>query len=356
MKENTSIKKLAVGGQAVMEGVMMRSKNSLAVACRVPTGGIIIKEQRWKAIGNNFKLLKKPFLRGGVVLVEALLNGLSALTFSANMQIRYENLLIDKKEEEIKQKIADGELPADTKIDKLVKKKEEELTGGGAVFAITISIIFALGLFVALPHLLASLLGLNTATLKFHLVDGIIKIGVLLAYLFLIGFMDDIKRVFMYHGGEHKAIFTYESGDELTVENARKHTRFHPRCGTSFLFIVLAISILVFSLTLQFKISDIKILDNFIKIFIKIPMMFPIAGISYELLKFSGKHSNNFLLKPFIIPGLYLQRLTTKEPDDEILEVALASLKKCLWREANLDAPSTKEIEEFKTLEEIPNP
>ncbi|MGM0598045.1 MAG: DUF1385 domain-containing protein, partial [Myxococcota bacterium] len=252
--------------------------------------------------------------------------GLHSLTFSANMQIRY-------SEDE---------------------KKEEELTKSGAALAIILSLAFAIGLFVALPHLLTSLFGLNTDTVRFHLVDGVIKLGILLLYLFAIGLLPDVKRVFMYHGAEHKSIFTYEDGEELTVENARKKSRFHPRCGTSFLFLVIGISIILFSLLLQFPLVDNKLLDNLTKVFIKIPLMLPVAGIAYELIKFSGKHSGNPLLRPLIWPGLLLQRLTTREPDDKMLETGLASLKMALWRENNLEADSFEKEVIFDSLHDIP--
>jgi uncharacterized protein YqhQ len=277
-----------------MEGVMMRSAHSFAVACRIPTGEILIKEQKWQSVWDRMRFLRWPFFRGIVTLGEALVNGFSALTWSANMQI------------------------------------------------------------VALPHFATMLLGLDASSLSFHLVDGVIKLVVLLAYMGAIGFLPDIKRVFAYHGAEHKSIFAHEAGLPLTVENARKFTRFHPRCGTSFLFLVLAISIIVFSLTLQFRILPWGWADNLLKVFIKIPMMLPVAGIAYELIRLSGKYHSNPLLRPVIWPGLWLQRLTTREPDDAMLEVALASLRRTLWREAHLDDPSTTEGVLFKDLSEVP--
>jgi len=329
--ENKGPSCVAVGGQAVMEGVMMRSAHSFAVACRIPTGEILIQERKWQSVWEKWRFLRWPFFRGVVVLGEALVNGFSALTWSANMQIRHTPAGPDGK-------------------------KEEELSGGGAALAITISLLFAIGLFVALPHFATMLLGLDASSLSFHLVDGVIKLVVLLAYMAAIGFMKDIQRVFAYHGAEHKSIFAHEAGLPLTVENARQFTRFHPRCGTSFLFLVLMISILLFSLTLQFEILPWKVADNLLKVFIKVPLMLPVAGLAYELIRFSGKHHRNPLLRPVIWPGLWLQRLTTREPDDAMLEVALASLRRTLWREAHLDDPSTTEGVMFKTLDEVPTP
>ncbi len=332
--------KIAVGGQAVMEGVMMRSANSFAVACRIPTGDLVIKEQRWRSLSTRLGFLRWPFFRGTIVLVEALLNGLSALTFSANIQAKYE-----PKTDAGKGTVEEKAEPANS----------GELSKGEAAMAITVSMVFALGLFVFLPHLVTSLLGYSTDTLMFHLVDGLIKLVIFLAYLWGIGFISDIRRVFQYHGAEHKAIFAYEKGLELTVENAAAQTRFHPRCGTSFLFLVIGVSIILFSLVLQFRIFDNKLLDNLVKIVIKIPLMLPVAGIAYELIRISGKHHDKWYFKPFIAPGLALQRLTTREPEEQMLEVALASLKISLWREANIDAPSSENEKTYSSLAEVPD-
>lgn len=321
---------IAVGGQAVMEGVMMRSPNSFAVAVRLPSGGILVREQKWRSIWERWRFLRWPFLRGVVVLGEALVNGFSALTWSANMQIRH------------------APEPPDG-------KKEEEISGSGAAAAIGISLLFAIGLFVALPHFITMLLGLDASTLMFHLVDGIIKVFILFAYLFAIGRMKDVQRVFAYHGAEHKSIFTYEAQEPLTVENARRHSRFHPRCGTSFLFLVIAISILLFSVTLQFPLLKWKWADALLKVAIKIPLMFPVAGLAYELIRLSGKHAGKWWLAPIVAPGLWLQRLTTREPDDAQLEVALASLRITLRRERDLEAPDAgPDGMMFSSLTEIP--
>lgn len=321
---------IAVGGQAVMEGVMMRSPHSFAIAVRLPTGGILVREQKWRSIWEKWRFLRWPFLRGIVVLGEALVNGFSALTWSANMQIRH------------------APQPPEG-------QKEEEISGSSAAMAIGISLLFAIGLFVALPHFITMLLGLDAASLAFHLVDGVIKIIILFAYLGAIGWMEDVQRVFAYHGAEHKSIFAYESGEALTVENARKHSRFHPRCGTSFLFLVLAISILIFSITLQYPLLTWKWADALLKVAIKIPLMFPIAGLAYELIRLSGKYAGKWWLAWIVAPGLWLQRLTTREPDDAQLEIALASLRITLRREREPDAPEAgPDGTVFSSLLEIP--
>ena len=188
----------------------------------------------------------------------------------------------------------------------------------------------------------------------FHFVDGSIKACIFILYIWLIGFIPDIRRVFQYHGAEHKSISTFEAGEDLTVENARKYTTLHPRCGTSFIFFLLFISIIIFSVL--FTVVPIgtglpTILKHLLAIVVKIGFMIPVAGVSYEVIKFAGKHSNNLACKTLSLPGMMLQKLTTKEPDDEQLEVALASIKAVLFLE---DKYKLKEANsKVLTLEEI---
>ncbi|MBN2722459.1 MAG: DUF1385 domain-containing protein [Deltaproteobacteria bacterium] len=328
MKNSDNRESLAVGGQAVMEGVMMRSRNALVLACRTPGGKIAVSEQKWKTVFKTPSLYKIPFIRGILIFAETLVNGMGAITLSANLQIRY------------------SEDP---------DEKEEEISGGSMVAVIGVSILFALGLFVILPHFLTALFGLKASSLKFHLLDGVFKISILILYLWAIGLFKDMKRLFMYHGAEHKSIFTYEKGLDLTVDNAKKCSRYHPRCGTSFLFLVLFISIFVFLITLKHQIVDNKWLDHLIKVGIKLPLMFPIAGIGYELIRLSGKHGDKAIFKPLVAPGLLLQRLTTREPDEEILEIALASLKRTLYREEHPEEEPSDEIVLYDNLSQIPS-
>ncbi|HUH03554.1 MAG TPA: DUF1385 domain-containing protein, partial [Kofleriaceae bacterium] len=165
--------------------------------------------------------------------------------------------------------------------------------------------------------------------------DGVIKLAILIGYMAAISLLPDIRRVFQYHGAEHKAIYTHELGLPLTIDNARKQTRFHPRCGTSFLLIVIMVSVVIFSATLRFPIAESAVVDNLLKIAIKIPLMFPVAGLSYELIKLAGKHwETSMIARIGSTPGLWLQKITTKEPDDAQLEIALISIRKTLWRES----------------------
>ena len=334
-------KKISVGGQAVIEGVMMRSPKSLAIAVRKPNGEIVIKNDVWVSISDKFKFLKKPFFRGVIVLIESLINGISALTFSAN-----EALDEDEK---------DG--------------KDEKIHPLAMAFTIATALGFGMLLFVVLPHYLTDLMSKYSSdaftvdSYKFHLVDGLIKIGVFITYVWVISLMKDIKRVFMYHGAEHKSIFAYEAGEELTIENARKHSRLHPRCGTSFILVVLVISIFLFSVVFP-MINGLEIfaplqgmpkyIRNLVYIFIKIPLMMPIAGVSYEIIKLAGRKQDNKLLCMVSYPGMLMQKLTTKEPTDDQIEVALAALKAALATEESVkesDKPSS-DIEEKSADEE----
>ena len=308
MSSSPSKPSFDVGGQAVIEGVMMRSAKSFTVVCRKPDQSIIIKEEAWKPLWKDISLLRKPFFRGIIVLIESLWNGMSSLSFSAEQQ-----------EEEKKQS----------------KTKQSK---AAMIPVIAISVLFAIGLFVAAPHAatwaLGSLLSFDITSTWFHIIDGTIKMFILVGYMAIISLLPDIYRVFQYHGAEHKAIFTYEQNLPLTLEHAKKQSRFHPRCGTSFLLIVIMVSTVVFSGLLTIPLSENTIVDHLLKILVKIPLMLPVAGISYELIKISGKRcETSTIAKMFARPGMLLQRITTKEPEDNQLEIALIAIRKTLWRE-----------------------
>jgi uncharacterized protein YqhQ len=215
------------------------------------------------------------------------------------------------------------------------------------------ALILVLAFFVVLPHLLTWLLGFKPDAVSFHLVDGVIKLGVLVAYVGGIALLRDIRRVYQYHGAEHKAIATHEAGEPLTVESARAHSRFHPRCGTSFLLIVILASVLIFAVTLKARIAQPALLDHVLKILIKLPLMLPIAGISYELIKLAGRWPRSPIVRTIVAPGLWLQRLTTREPDDSQLEIALTAVGRALARDAARDATLTRELTTFAGYEEV---
>jgi uncharacterized protein YqhQ len=303
------VSRIEVGGQAVIEGVMMRSPSCFVVACRKRDGRIVVREDRWRSAWERVRFLRWPLLRGGVVLWETLHNGLSALTFSANLQAEEE-----------------ADLAPDA-------PRPKEL-GSGAITRMMLSaVVLALLLFVALPHVITAFFGFKPAAAAFHVVDGLVKLAILVGYIGGVSLLPEMRRVYQYHGAEHKAIFTHEAGEPLTVENARGHSRFHPRCGTSFLLIVVLVSMVVFALTLKRPLAARVPLDHALKILIKLPLMLPIAGISYELIKLAGRRAQRPVWRLVSLPGLWLQRLTTREPTDEQLEVALAAVGRTLRRE-----------------------
>lgn len=320
MKEN----KLLVGGQAVIEGVMMKGKK-ISVAVRKKNGEIVVRDYPTSVpISSGWR--KIPVLRGIVVLWDALYTGISVLGFSA--QVAGEDVKLSKKD-------------------------------------IIISIILAFGfgvlLFSVLPLLLASIFSfIRENELLFSLTEGIIRTVILLMYVWIIGFIPDIKRVFQYHGAEHKSVYTYEAGDELTVENARKYSTLHPRCGTSFLMITMVAAIIVFSFLGVF--GQLNFLERFLSRILLIPI---IAGIAFEFQRFTAKYFKNPLVRTIALPGLLLQKLTTREPSDEQLEVALIALKASLdinWKpdvkveesaEQNVDNNAYQTISVEKKAEEI---
>lgn len=337
----------SIGGQAVIEGVMMRSPNAFVVAVRKPDGQIRLRRDQWFGLSQKWNFLRKPFFRGVITLIEAMANGIVSLNYSANIAM---------DEEEKEKALKKGKTLEEYEASKKKKEKIDIQT----FFTIATSIGLGLLLFVGVPHGVTYLvsdyfeLGWNLDGFNFHFVDGCIKACIFILYIWLIGFIPDIKRVFQYHGAEHKSISTFEAGQELTVENARVFTTLHPRCGTSFIFFLLFISIIIFSVL--FTIFPVGvglpvILKHLVAIVVKIVCMLPVAGISFEVIKFAGKYQNNILCKSLSFPGMMLQKLTTKEPDDEQLEVALASIKAVLSLEEKNNLKEAKE--KVLTVEEV---
>lgn len=337
----------SIGGQAVIEGVMMRSPNAFVVAVRKPDGSIRLRRDQWFGFSQKWNFLRKPFFRGIIMLVETMANGIVSLNYSANIAMDEE-----MKEEALKKGKTLEEYEAG--------KKKKEKIDWATFFTIGTSMLFGMALFVFVPH--AATAGLdklftlnwNLDGFSFHFVDGIIKACIFILYIWLIGFIPDIKRVFQYHGAEHKSISTFEAGEELTVENAKKHSTLHPRCGTSFIFFLLFISIIIFSVL--FTIIPIGtglpiMLKHLLAIFVKIAFMVPVAGMSYELIKLAGKYPGNPMCRTLSFPGMMLQKLTTKEPDAEQLEVALSSIKAVLFLEEKYNLKEAKE--KVLTLEEV---
>ncbi len=325
-------KKINVGGQAVIEGVMMRSPRSFAVAVRRSDGSITVREEPWIPVMSKYRILRWPFFRGMVVLFEALYNGMSALYFSAEV---------------VSEDLSRAEASKGSKESNSNSGKNDKSLGTWALVGTMIfSFALAILLFKFLPHLLTIGVSYVTGTqipingIEFHIIDGVIKIAIFLGYIWAVSFLPDMRRVFAYHGAEHKSIACYEAGLPLTVENARIQSRFHPRCGTSFIVIVLLVAIILFAVVFRFlpPLSDNKFLNVFLQMFIKVPLMLPVAGIAYEFIRFAGKPDSPSWARWLSAPGLWTQRLTTKEPDDSMLEVAIVSIKATLAREKALDA------------------
>ncbi len=293
-------KKPNVGGQAVIEGVMMRGKTHVAVAVRQPDGEISVDVRPVNSISDRYPILKKPFLRGVVSLVESLVMGMKALAYSAQVS---------------------GD--EDEKLD----SKEMALT-------IAVSAGLAILLFIVIPTWsMRFLTGITQDHMALNLAEGVLRMAIFLAYIAAISSMNDIQRVFQYHGAEHKTIYTYEAGLPLKVENVRPFSTLHPRCGTNFLMIVMLISMFIFTF-----LGWPSLLERIASRIILMPV---IAGVSYELIRYAGTHTDNQLVRIAITPGLLLQKLTTRQPDDSQIEVAIASLKAVVPPEDLAQEPET---------------
>ena len=301
---------LPVGGQAVIEGVMMRVPGRIVTAVRAPDQRIVVREEAYMPLTKRYRWMGLPVLRGAISFFEMMVIGLKALNFSADVAMQEE-----KSEEE--QAARSGESGW----------KDRLLLAGTLVFALGLGI----GLFFFVPLLVAELLGVQRDALRFNLTAGLLRASLLLLYMWGISHWGEIRRVFQYHGAEHKSIFTLEAGAELSVESARNFGRLHPRCGTSFMLIVVLLAILVFALVDSlFPVvfgHPQSLLERFATHLTMLPL---IGGIGFELLKLSGRKRNHPLTRVLIAPGLWLQRITTQEPDDDQLEVALVALRHAL--------------------------
>jgi len=286
-------KKTSYGGMAVIEGVMMRGPEETALAVRKPDGSIQVEKETNNDLRTRYPFLKWPLIRGSYVLIESMVVGIRMLNKSANMSL---------------------------------EEEEEELSAREILVTGLVAVVMAVVLFVVLPtaivHFTKQFIG---GVLGQNIIEGIIRITFFLAYVWAISKMKDIERVFMYHGAEHKSINAHEAGVELTVANVRKYSTMHPRCGTSFLLIVMVISILVFALLGEGTL--------FYRVWSRIAVFPIVAGLGYEFIRFSGKCYQQTWAKFLITPGLWLQKLTTREPDDDQIEVALAALREVLVTE-----------------------
>ena len=293
------MRKCDVGGQAIIEGVMMRGSKGLATAIRTPNGKIEVKVKKTKPITKKYKILNIPIIRGAATLIDSLMIGINTLNYSASF---FEE---DEKE---------------SKFDIWLKDKLGDKRANDLIITITMmfSLLVAAGLFLGVPTAIASLFkNIGLSPIILNLIESSIRISILILYMYLISKLDDIYRVFQYHGAEHKTIFCYESEEKLTIENVRKFGRLHPRCGTNFLFLTMFVSIVLFTLTGWGGFWQ--------RLLLRIILMPLVAGITYELIKWLGRTESK-LGKVIAYPGLKLQEITTKEPDDSQLEVAIKAL------------------------------
>ncbi len=305
-----------VGGQAVLEGVMMKAGERTVTSCRKEDGSIVVTDNKFVSAREKHKILNIPILRGIINFVEMMILSVKTLSASASA--------LGLEEEE-------------SKFEKWLKKHMGVgITSVIMVLGVVLGIALSLFLFMFLPITVADLVGRGA----YHhfgillgawqkVIEGALKAGIFVLYLWLVSFMKDIKRTFMYHGAEHKTIACYEAGEELTPENAKKHTRFHPRCGTSFMFFMILIGIIVGLLIYVIAPN----LNKWVYMLIRFAILPLIVGVGYEFIKYAGKH-NNFVVRALSAPGLWVQRLTTKEPTEDMLEVAIVSTK-CALRDEN---------------------
>ncbi len=294
MVERSKVEKFDYGGQAVMEGVMMRGRNSMVVAVRPPSGKIVIHNEPLKSPLYTSRWWRLPFLRGLVVLWDTLALGMRSLIYSANV---------------------------------VLEEEEVEFRGAAVWGLVLVSLAFSIGIFFLVPLLLVGLIDrFITSALVSNLIEGALRLGLFLGYIGLIGFLPDIRRFFAYHGAEHKTINAYEAGAPLDPVSVAAYATAHTRCGTGFLLFVLVLSILVFAL-----LGRPPFIWRILSRLLLIPL---IVSLVYEFIKFAARHQDNPLLRALVSPGLALQSLTTREPDEEMLEVAIVALKSLLAAES----------------------
>jgi uncharacterized protein YqhQ len=302
-------KPMQVGGQAVLEGVMMRAPGMVATAVRRASGEIVVNKEQHISLGERNHLFRLPIIRGALGLIEMMYIGIRTLNYSAEVAFQ------------------DASLDANT-----VRAGSPGMNGSkknlALAFTAGISLLAGIAIFFVTPLIVTtSLFSVEQDPLTFNLIAGGIRIALLLSYLLIISTMKEVKRLFQYHGAEHKAVFAFERGDDLEVSAAARQSRFHPRCGTSFLLIVMIVAIVLFSVLDTLLIGLWGEISIFMRLATHLPLLPVIGGISYEFIKASAKRSNTAVGRIIVAPGLWLQKITTREPDEQQLEVALAALR-----------------------------
>lgn len=324
---------MQIGGQAVIEGVMMRAPGSVATAVRRANGNIVVKQESFRSLIEKYRFLNVPVMRGAVGLIDMMYLGIRTLNYSAEIA------MLDVEASE----------PPNNGKPKAVKPQKQSTLAlvGTLVFALALGI----SIFFVTPIVVTSkVFELEQSAFEFNFVAGLIRIAILLAYLAAISLMKDIKRLFQYHGAEHKAVFAFELSDQLLPAVVQRHTRFHPRCGTSFLLIVMFVAIISFSILDAILIQLLGELTMVVRLLTHLPFIPVVGGIAYEFIKFSAKHSTTWWGKILIAPGLWLQRITTKEPDESQIEVAIVALRCAL----GLDNPGKYTLESSHVVETVP--
>lgn len=314
-----------VGGQAVLEGVMMKNKDRYAVAVRKPNGEIDVEISNYQGILEDSKVKKIPFIRGVFNFIDSLILGMKALNHSADFY--------EEEEEETK---------FDKALNKLTKGKGEEVL---TTFVMLLSIVLAVGIFIVLPYFISAWLQehyniMNESIIA--VIEGGLRIGIFILYVVAISAMKDIRRVYMYHGAEHKCINCIEHGLALNLKNAKRSSRLHKRCGTSFLFFVMFVSIILFFF--------IRVDNQLLKVLLRIALMPVVAGISFELIRLAGR-TDNIIVRILSAPGMLIQRMTTKEPDDKMIEVAIASVEAVFDWKQYLKDNFDKDVESVESVE-----
>jgi uncharacterized protein YqhQ len=303
------MKKTSIGGQALLEGLLMMGPENIAIAVRKPDGEIVLDK---RPLPGKSKWAKIPFIRGCVNLFRQMIVGVKALMYSADF-VDLENEADQKP----------------SKFDEFIERIFKDKGKDAVIYvSVILSLALSIGLFILLPNLLAGFLHFSkkgAGVIYYNLFEGLIRIIIFVAYIYLATLLNDIKRVWQYHGAEHKSIHCYEHGEELTVDNVRKYSTKHPRCGTSFLFLVMIISIIMFS----FLGWHNPIVNALLRLLL-IPL---VAGVAYEILKFAGRHTDWAVMKAINAPGMMFQLLTTREPDDSQIEVAIVALENVIVKD-----------------------
>ncbi len=318
---------LQVGGQAVIEGVMMRGPRYLATAVRRRNGRIEVQRESYTALGDRVKTFKLPVLRGAAGLVEMLTIGIRSLNYSARVAMEDESGIAA---------VPDGS----------EGKKQKGMALG---FTVAVALLLGVALFFVTPLLLATLLfNVSQEALLFNLAAGFVRLVLFLAYLSGISLLKDVRRLFAYHGAEHKSVFAFELGLPLTAGVAALQSRFHPRCGTSFLLIVMLASIVLFALVDTVLIAMLGTLTFAVRLAVHLPLIPLIGGLSYEVIRWTARHTGSFWGRLLVLPGLWLQRITTREPDEAQLEVALTALRAAIGEDEHVTPPPVSGVSEVR--------